>query len=187
MENTAITVSIHRKVDAEHISEVTAWVQTGVNLANKYPGFLGSGWVRSGTDSTDWHMLYRFSDEQSLETWEDSRERQWWLKSGKDLVTEQRVERRTGIEGWFDEPIGRTVTGQVPTQPKAPPRWKQAVTIWSGFFPTNLAFTFLVTFVPGWDALPLWSRVLISVSILTPIMVYLVLPFVTRRLSRWLG
>ena len=40
MATDPITVSIRREVDPAHIAEATAWVQTGVNLANKYPGFL---------------------------------------------------------------------------------------------------------------------------------------------------
>lgn len=36
-----ITVSIRREVDPARIAEATAWVQTGLNLASTYPGFLG--------------------------------------------------------------------------------------------------------------------------------------------------
>ena len=48
MGTEPITVSIRREVDPDRIAEATVWVQTGVNLANRYPGFLGSGWVRAG-------------------------------------------------------------------------------------------------------------------------------------------
>lgn len=184
-----ITVSIRREVDPARISEATAWVQTGVNLANKHPGFLGSGWVRAGGDSQVWHMLYRFTSEETLEAWERSPERAWWLSMGEGFVRSERSKRRTGIEGWFDEPA----TGSIPAvdaepmeAPPAPPRWKQAVTIWLGFFPVNLVFSYLMTPVPGWGELPLWLRVLVTTLMLTPIMTYWVLPFVTRSLRRWL-
>ncbi|WP_308797402.1 antibiotic biosynthesis monooxygenase [Agromyces silvae] len=192
MSTEPITVSIRREVDPSRISEATVWVQTGVNLANKYPGFLGSGWVRAGEDSTVWHMLYRFATEDTLEAWERSSERTWWLSMGEGFVRSERSRRRTGIEGWFDEPP----TGSTPTTdasaasatavPAAPPRWKQAVTIWLGFFPVNLAFTYLMTPVPGWGELPLWLRVLLTTAVLTPVMAYWVLPLVTRALRRWL-
>lgn len=68
----------------------------------------------------------------------------------------------------------------------APPRWKQAVTIWLGFFPTNLVFSLLVSLLPAWGAVPLAARVLITTLVLTPVMTYLVLPFVTARLRPWL-
>ncbi|MEI5584089.1 MULTISPECIES: antibiotic biosynthesis monooxygenase [unclassified Agromyces] len=191
MASEPITVSIRREVDPDRSAEATVWVQTGVNLANRYPGFLGSGWVRAGDDSTVWHMLYRFSDETTLAAWEQSPERAWWLEMGRGFVRDERSRRRTGIEGWFDDPP----TGSVPsvtdaaagaTMPAAPPRWKQAVSIWLGFFPVNLAFALLMAFVPGWEDVPLALRVLATTLVLTPIMTYWVLPWVTRMLRGWL-
>jgi antibiotic biosynthesis monooxygenase (ABM) superfamily enzyme len=195
MGSEPITVSIRREVDPDRIAEATVWVQTGVNLANRYPGFLGSGWVRAGEDSDVWHMLYRFANEETLEAWERSPERVWWLEMGREFVRAERSRRRTGIEGWFDEPA----TGSVPAVadgatgadaaalPPAPPRWKQAVSIWLGFFPVNLAFALLMVFVPGWEAVPIALRVLITTLVLTPIMTYWVLPWVTRMLRGWLA
>ena len=195
MGSEPITVSIRREVDPDRIAEATVWVQTGVNLANRYPGFLGSGWVRAGEDSDVWHMLYRFGNEDTLEAWERSPERAWWLEMGRQFVRAERARRRTGIEGWFDDPA----TGSVPAVadgadasvaaalPPAPPRWKQAVSIWLGFFPVNLGFALLMVFVPGWEDVPLALRVLVTTLVLTPIMTYWVLPWITRMLRGWLA
>lgn len=205
-----ITVSIERAVDPARITEATAWVQAGIQLANKHPGFLGSGWIRAGDDSWTWHMLYRFTDEATLTAWERSSERQWWLSTGRDFATESRVERRTGIEGWFDQPIDRTIevgapdtgstrtadgggmpTGGTPsagiaTATVVPPRWKQSVSIWLGFFPVNLAFSLLVLLLPWWEDVAVFWRVLVTTLILTPIMTFWVLPAVTRIIRPWL-
>ncbi|WP_353807796.1 antibiotic biosynthesis monooxygenase [Agromyces sp. SYSU T00194] len=191
MATAPVTVSIRREVDPDRIPEVTAWVQAGVNLANRYPGFLGSGWIRAGEDSQVWHMLYRFTSERTLDAWEQSSERAWWLSTGEGLIRSERSTRRTGIEGWFDEPTtGSTPvdgdTGRVETVPAAPPRWKQAVTIWLGFFPVNVVFAYLVAGIPGWDALPIWLHSLALTLVLTPLMTYFVLPWVTRALHPWL-
>lgn len=190
MSSEPITVSIRREVDPAHISEATTWVQTGVNLAHKYPGFLGSGWVRAGEESQIWHMLYRFASTETLDAWENSSERRWWLSMGQGFVRSERSKRRTGIEGWFDEPATGSITlpnATIEDAPPAPARWKQAVTIWLGFFPVNLLFTYLMSPVPGWDDVPLWLRVLATTLVLTPIMTYWVLPWVTRGLRRWLA
>ncbi|WP_144874777.1 antibiotic biosynthesis monooxygenase [Microbacterium sp. 1.5R] len=192
MSSDSITVSIRREVDPARIAETTEWVQRGVNKANTYPGFLGSGWVRAGADSHVWHMLYRFADEETLVAWEDSPERAAWLATGEGLVLSERSRRRSGIEGWFDDPATGSVTvqtdgaatGPVPT---APPRWKQAVSIWLGFFPVNLVFAYAMSPIPGWNELPIWLRVLATTLVLTPIMTYWVLPYVTRSLRRWLA
>jgi antibiotic biosynthesis monooxygenase (ABM) superfamily enzyme len=176
-----VTVAITRRVRPEDELLMQAWVHAGTSLAERFPGFLGTGWVRPAADSADWHMLYRFDSPQSLESWERSTERTRWLRSAQDLVEHTRVEHRTGIEGWFDEPAERSVS-EVP--PPAPPRWKQAVVIWVAFFPTNLLFTWLLAPLLGhW---PLALRVLVSTLLLTPLMTYLVLPRVTALLQPWL-
>ncbi|WP_085371311.1 antibiotic biosynthesis monooxygenase [Leifsonia sp. NCR5] len=187
-----VTVSITRRVDSTRLPDVTRWVQSGVNIANTYEGFLGSGWVRAAHDSDEWHMLYRFADDAALDAWEGSEDRAAWLFEGRELVELSRVERRTGIEGWFDQPQHQTqgADAQDTTDrlaPTSPPRWKQAVTIWLGFFPLSLLFTFLVTtFVPFWHQLWLPATVLITTLCLTPTMTYLLLPLVTRILHPWL-
>ena len=200
MAHQPITVSIERAVDPARITEATAWVQAGIQLANKHQGFLGSGWIRAGDDSWTWHMLYRFTDEHTLTAWEESPERQWWLSSGRDFATESRVERRTGIEGWFDSPVDRSMevgapdtgatprpaTAAVPTVVAVPPRWKQAVSIWLGFFPVNLAFSLFVLLLPWWEDVAVLWRVLITTLVLTPIMTFWVLPAVTRAIRPWL-
>ncbi|MET1051527.1 MAG: antibiotic biosynthesis monooxygenase [Mycetocola sp.] len=182
MEHQPITVSIERRVNPERLAEATAWVQSGIRMAGTFPGFLGSGWVRSGAASEIWHMLYRFTEESTLDAWEGSEARTQWLAEGGEFMEQSRVEKRTGIEGWFDAP-----SEQATSTPTSPPRWKQATSIWLGFFPVNLAFTLLVTaFVPGWDELGIVLHVLISTLTLAPIMTFWVLPFVTRLIGGWL-
>ena len=66
-----VTVSITRHIDPSHADAMLAWIRAGGALAVRFDGFLGTGWVRSGTDSDEWHMLYRFADEGSLAHWED--------------------------------------------------------------------------------------------------------------------
>ena len=178
-----MTVSITRRVDPGHLDQMTAWVRAGSALAERFPGFLGTGWVRPGPSSDRWHMLYRFDSAESLGRWEASEQRAWWLASAQGLVEEDHKERRTGIEGWFDDPAGYDVEDLTPA-PKPPPRWKQAVMIWFAFFPLSLGMTLLVgALAPGLSVVP---RVLVSTIAMTPVMTYLVLPFLTSSLDWWL-
>lgn len=133
-------------------------------------------------------MLYRFADAASLQAWEASPERRWWLESGRGLASESRVERRTGIERWFDVPYADVPADTAGTEPPpSPPRWKRAVGTWLGLCPTNLALTALIiALAPGLLSLWLPVRLLITTIIVTPVMTYLVLPLVTRWLRPWL-
>jgi antibiotic biosynthesis monooxygenase (ABM) superfamily enzyme len=128
-------------------------------------------------------MLYRFASAEHLAVWEASSQRAWWLAAAQGRIEASRVERRTGIEGWFDEPHEHDVQDLRPL-PTAPPRWKQAVMIWTAFFPLSLlAGLVLSRTAPGLAILP---RVLLTTVVMTPIMTYLVLPQLTRRLEWWL-
>lgn len=180
-----VTVSITRHLDGGHEDEMMSWLSAGMRLAEGFPGFLGAGWVRPESDSPTWHMLYRFADHESLQNWEHSPQRQWWRSSAAGLgVVESRVERRTGIEGWFDEPVERDVSDlRAPVAPP-PPRWKQACVIFLVFFPLSL----LVNWVASELVADLWlpARVLASVLVMTPVMTYLALPWITRTMAWWL-
>ena len=181
-----VTVAITRRARPEDESLMQAWVYAGTSLAERFPGFLGAGWVRPSAGSSEWHMLYRFDSTGSLLAWEESRERTRWLRTADDLVEHTRVEHRTGIEGWFDEPHpSAPQAADGGSVPAPPPRWKQAVTIWLAFFPTNLLATWALAPVLGHWATP-W-RVLAMTLLLTPVMTYLVLPTVTRLLQPWLS
>jgi antibiotic biosynthesis monooxygenase (ABM) superfamily enzyme len=175
-----VTVSFTRTADPGLASEMTAWIRSGLTLAEAFPGFLGGGWVRTKGGSDEWHMLCRFDSHEHLEHWEASPERRWWLGSAQGMARITRTERRTGIEGWFD-PADSTELDQV--RP-APPRWKQAIAIWLGFFPLNLLATLTIgPLIADWFVL---LRVLLMTLLLTPVMTYLLLPWVTGRLEWWL-
>lgn len=176
-----ITVSITRTVSPDRAKEVAAWARAGQDLLSASPGYLGSGWVRPDPDSPNWHMLYRFADADSLDAWEKSSERAWWVSSAMGLVEHSPEERRTGIEGWFDEPASVEIIAQAP---RTPPRWKQMVSIFTVFYPLSLLGNWALAPLTGdW---PLALRVLLLVVLVTPIMTYLALPLVTRALRPWL-
>jgi len=176
-----ITVSITRRVDPERAKEVAAWARAGQELLSASPGYLGSGWIRPDPDSPEWHMLFRFADAASLEVWQQSSERAWWVASALGMVEHFPEERRTGIEGWFDQPAAVEV---IPQAASAPPRWKQMVAIFIVFFPLSLGSNWaLYPFSAEW---PLVLRVLVTVLIVSPVMTYLAMPFVTRALRPWL-
>ena len=179
-----VTVSITRHLDPGRETEMMSWMTAGIGLAERFPGFLGAGWVRPETDSETWHVLYRFADAESLAGWESSHERQWWRDASTGLgIVESRVERRTGIEGWFDDPATRDVR-DLRLPPVAPPRYKQAIVIWLAFFPLSLLSSWVFAQVA--PDLALVERVLLTTLVMTPLMTYLVLPRMTRALSWWL-
>jgi uncharacterized protein len=169
-----VTVSITRHVDPDLADEMVSWIRAGATLAEQSPGFLGAGWIRPGVDSDVWQVLYRFADDGSLGAWESSERRRSWLWDAEQLgLVESLVERRTGIEGWFDR------------APSAPPRWKQACVIWLAFFPLSLVMSYVFVALAPDLAIP--ARVLLTTLVMTPLMTWVVLPRLTRWLGGWLN
>jgi uncharacterized protein len=183
-DDLPVTVSFTRRADPAHAVQMTAWIRAGLTLAEGFPGFLGGGWVRPRHGADEWHMLCRFDSPATLADWEASSERHWWLGSAQGLAEMTRTERRTGIEGWFDAPV-ETATELPAAAAPTPPRWKQAVTIWVVFFPLSLLAA--VTLGRLLADVGVVLRVAATTLTLTPLMTYLLLPWVTRRLEWWLA
>lgn len=179
-----VTVSVTRHVDPADEAQMLAWLRAGTDLVSGFEGFLGSGWVRPGRDSTAWHVLFRFQTQDDLDVWLGSAQRDWWLSSARGFVDESRLERRTGIEGWFDDPADVDVQ-DLRTPPAAPPRWKQMISIFVVFWPLSLVANTVATRLLG--DVPLAVRVTATVLVMTPLMTYVFLPWITGLLSGWLN
>ena len=178
-----VTVSVTRHVDPAQETQMLAWLRAGTELAERFDGFLGSGWVRPAVGSSEWHVLYRFADHDALERWMTSDHRSWWLGAAQGLVDESQLEKRTGIEGWFDEPTEVDVQDLRPAA-VPPPRWKQMVSIFCVFLPLSLLTNYLAQEYLSDVVFPV--RVLVSVVVMTPVMIYVALPWITGLLHDWL-
>ena len=174
---STVTKQITRDIAPEAAPRVRGWVRRGQDLMEGFDGDLGSGLVRLEPDSRVWHMVYRFADDETCRIWEASAERAAWAGEMAGQVVSEQVTARTGIEGWFD-PVEMST-------PVTPPRWKQMIVIFLGFFPMSLLGQWVLVHVlpPG---LPLALRVLANICLVLPFMVYLVLPTLTRWFEPWL-
>ena len=187
-----VTVAVRRETTPERSADAVAWIDEGLHLARNFNGCLGGGLMRDADHDHVLHVIYTFRDEQALDEWERSVERQRWLELGESLVLDVRVQRRTGIEGWFDGPVltrqvnERTGRARAIGVRSAPLRWKQACAIWLGMLPMNLLVGWLISMAPWWIELPLPLRAVIQVSLLAPAMTFAVMPMVTRILRPWL-
>ncbi|QYJ19837.1 antibiotic biosynthesis monooxygenase [Achromobacter sp. ES-001] len=168
-----VTMLVTRHIAPERYSDFLSWMRQGEILAAGFPGFLGSGVLQPPEGGDQYQIVLRFTDEASLLRWEKSLPRRMWLERGANLVRASHEHRVKGTDGWF-----------APKAASAPPRWKQAVSIWLAYFPVLLVFSILVS--EHLSVLPVFWRVLITSVILTPIMVFICIPVISRVLQRWL-
>jgi antibiotic biosynthesis monooxygenase (ABM) superfamily enzyme len=169
---------VARRAAHGRYAELIAWLQEGEHLATDFPGYLGSGILAPPVGDNEFQMIFRFADAATLHAWEYSASRQAWLRRGDGLFAQPSERRVQGMDGWFAAASSAT---EVPR----PPRWKQAVAIWLAFFPVSLAFN--LCFGPWLSELALAPRILISTLALTPLMVFVFIPLVTRLLAPWLN
>jgi hypothetical protein len=168
--STPLTLFITRRIKPTHHAEFHQWIRHGEALASQASGFLGSGLLQPPAGDDNWQILFRFTDQHSLERWAASPERQAWLSEGAGLIQHSHVHCAEGLDHWFGL--------------RTPPRWKQAVMIWLVFFPVSLCFSLLLGDTLA--TLPVVLRVLCSTLLLTPVMVFLFIPLSSRLLHNWL-
>ncbi|MFC4275150.1 antibiotic biosynthesis monooxygenase [Achromobacter aloeverae] len=170
--NPPVTMLVTRQISPERYSDFLAWLRQGEILAAGFPGFLGSGVLQPPEGGDQYQIVLRFHDAASLDRYERSLPRRMWLERGAQLVRASKVHRATGMDSWFGP------------QKSAPPRWKQAFSIWVVYFPALL--TFSLVFKEPLSAMPVFWRVLLTCSLMTPVLSYVLIPLVTRVLHHWL-
>lgn len=184
-EPTAITVQVLREVDTQASQGVASWVNAGQRMMESFPGYLGSGFLQSKPESNLWRMIYRFDTPENLRRWEESEERSRWSHSFSQHIRAETSHQRTGVEGWFDTHIPHDHSQEL-IETFVPPRWKQMVVIFCGFYPmTMLANILLGSLLPPETSTPI--KVTLAVFMVMPLMVYFILPFMTRLFSPWLN
>jgi len=173
MSTEPVTLMVARRVRDGRYHDLLAWLQEGEQLAADFPGYLGSGVLAPPPGGDEFQIVFRFSNEQTLDHWAHSASRRAWLQRGGELFAQPQEQRARGIGAWF---------GSDANTP--PPRWKQSVAIWLAFFPVSLLFNLLFGGMLG--EMSLVARILLSTLMLTPLMTYLFIPLSTRLLAPWL-
>lgn len=151
----------------------------GIHEAIKgFDGYLGSDILKPAAPGhAEYRIIFRFATARHLSAWERSPERREWLDRMNGMIVGQPVyQTLTGLEAWF------TLPGCGPLV--APPRYKMTVVTWIAVFPLLTGFNYALQ--PVFAGVPLWLRVLISVTIVVPAMTYLVMPRMTRLFRSWL-
>jgi antibiotic biosynthesis monooxygenase (ABM) superfamily enzyme len=142
------------------------------------PGYLGSEVLRPSDNEVDneYRVVFRFDHASNLHTWENSEERQRWLRKAEPLHHGEKVHVLTGLETWFTLP---SRAGE-----PAPPRYKMVVVTWLGVFPI---VTIIFSLFGHWlSLLPTLVRTLVFTAVMVTLMTYVIMPRMTRIFAFWL-
>ena len=172
-----VTTIFSRRVRPGHEEQYEEWLQ-GINRdAASFPGFQGVTILRPGPFRPEYLAIVQFDSAKNLERWMISDEREDWLAQLEGITLDsEEIAQMTGLERWFTLP-DRSVS-------QAPPRYKTALLVLVGLYPLALVLNALLRPLIGdW---PPSMRLLVSLSISVPAMVWIVMPQLTRLFFSWL-
>jgi len=167
-----VTVTVARVVRPDQREAFERWAASALAMASSFPGNLGATLLHPGEGSSEYHLVYRFADDDSLAGWERSPERRTLLAELAEMVDEERYARVAGLDSFF-------------TRPAAPgPRWRLTVlTIAAVFAITSLLQLVVMPHLASW---PLEARLLLSATVVVTGMGHVVMPALTRVFAGWL-
>jgi antibiotic biosynthesis monooxygenase (ABM) superfamily enzyme len=167
-----VTVTVARVVRPDRREAFEREAAAVLRVASTFPGNLGATLLRPGPDSSEYHLVYRFDDDESLAAWERSPERREFLTRMHGMVDTERYARVAGLDSFF-------------TRPARPgPRWRLTLlTVVAVFAITSVLQQFVMPHLTSW---PLEVRLLLSAVVVVLLLGHVVMPSLTRVFARWL-
>ena len=122
--------------------------------------------------------MVRFDGYEHLKAWMELPQRQEWIKKSEALTSgAMKIQQAEGFTPWFSLP-------ELPTSPVAPAKYKMSLLTILAIYPSLLLLSTLIQkLFLGW---PRPLLILITVSILVPLMTYFIMPWMTHLFRGWL-
>jgi antibiotic biosynthesis monooxygenase (ABM) superfamily enzyme len=174
-KNEPVSVVLSRTVKPGKEKEYERLAHEAIRASKQYTGHEGATVIKEG--DRRYHLIYRFINHDKLDEWLASRERRE-IREEINKITEDNsdIQKTTGFETWFRVP------GMSPL--KSPPRNKMWLATIMGAYPLVVLFqAFLSPKVEKW---PLLLRSALFPLILLTLMMYVVMPQLTKILKPWL-
>ena len=175
-----VTLIISKQVRPDRIKDYEAWSK-GINQAvRQFKGFRGVDNIRPRDQvHYEYVTIVRFNNYENLRNWQESETCRWWLEKSRDLVVrESHREHASGVELWF------TLPPFLDNKPNHPKYYKKIVLGILAVYPLLLLMN--VTVKPLLIDLPHLLRLLVSVALVSALLAYPVMPWLTRLLDFWL-
>lgn len=168
-----VTEVISRSITAGHEKDYDDWLHRFMTSEMQFPGYLGTTIIApGGNTSSSRYVINRFSNQTSLDAWENSEEA---LKLMDEVSKYSTRERVTGLETWFSVP-NLNITS-------APPKWKMAIVSFIGAYCISALAQYILSLY--FRQMPLITNLLMTI-ILVIGLTYFAMPLLSRLLRRWL-
>lgn len=167
-----------RKADAVQCAETLSKLNERLKTAD---GFRDLDVIRRDDGRiVDFYIVARFRNEEALDRWRSDPERRALLDDVQSLaLNEIGRQEATGSTVWFEPIVSK------PGAPTPPPLWKRWTLSMVAVYPP---LVFLVTLLePLTEHLPQPVSLFIVAVVLTGLTTAYLIPWLTRRLQRWLA
>lgn len=170
-----VTVVFDRKVRPGKEKDYEAWHKELIKLSQTTGGHLATHVVHHGGR---YITIQQFDSRPTLDAWLDSPKRAAKLAEMHEFVEDApEPQALSGLESWFQLPEYRQVSSH-------PVRWKQALVTLGAIYVLVLLLNILVMpYIIGW---PLLIRSAVFPIVIVPLLVYVIMPRLTRLLRGWL-
>jgi antibiotic biosynthesis monooxygenase (ABM) superfamily enzyme len=172
-----VTRIIHRRANPGFEKEYETLARGMLDACSKAKGYLFSTLIPPRIDGEEFHFVQVFASQADLDTWRHSDVSHEWhdrLKAVSDHPPEYRVFNTTDL--WF------STSGL--TMPKQPARWRMALVIWMGIFPTASFYVYFL--FPLLVDIPFLLKMLIATALIVPTMYFGILPIILKRMGWFL-
>ncbi|MAV29512.1 MAG: antibiotic biosynthesis monooxygenase [Cycloclasticus sp.] len=180
MPDTAVTVSIARKVRKGAEKQYEDWLHRITEVAVDFPGHQGVHILKpSEKTGGEYVLIVGFNSYAHQKMWEESEQRQQFIDEldKKNLIEgDTKIKKVSGLEFWFTLP--EIPSNAVPNQHKM--ALVLMVVVFSLLSLINLLLGTSLSALPA----PLKLAIMVIGQVL--LMTYLVMPVVTRLLKNWL-
>lgn len=173
-----VTVVIRRRVRDGHQADYEAWLERFIEQASVFEGYLGVDVHRPAPSGPiEYVSVVRFASLGDLQAFEASDLRRTALREVLPFVEGDAAwDRLTGLEFWFTPPPGAVVP--------QPSRFRMALLLSAVVYGLVLSIGQLVAF--GLADAPAQLRLLITITIEVFLMVYVLMPWITKHLARFI-
>jgi antibiotic biosynthesis monooxygenase (ABM) superfamily enzyme len=174
-----VTSVIEHEIKAGCEPQYEVWLKRITPIAERFPGHRGLTVLSPAPGSSKYTLLLRFDTLEHAQTWLESDARAELLAEVDGfLQSKERIEVKTGLEFWFKAPHGQA----------SPSAVKQALVTLVVLYPLTLLVPALLA--PIFNAMPALGHPLvanlITDAIIIVLLTWVIMPPVTRALSKWL-
>jgi len=174
-----VTIMFTDHVRTDKVAEYETWSAGIHGDAQRFPGHISVDVIRpDSTGIPEFTTLVKFDNQANLKRWRDSTGLAEWLEQLPELlVGSTHAQKSVGPQLWFDRP-------RAAPQTEEPPFWKRTL--------IGIGCVYPLILLLDWALRPITSSMnfrvglFVNVVVLSSLLTYPVMPWVTRLLHHWL-